>query len=98
MAMAVLAARDQTTFAAIALDDDRADAGFQVDSALLLAIDAALGNARRNVQVHGGIGFSEEADPHLVVKRAHLLVEAAGGTDAAAERVVGAEAPLTRTA
>jgi alkylation response protein AidB-like acyl-CoA dehydrogenase len=98
MAMAALAARDQTSFAAIAIDDGRADAAFQVESALLLAIDAALGNARLNVQVHGGIGFSEEADPHLAVKRAHLLVEAAGGSDHAAGRVAAADAPLARTA
>jgi len=98
MAMAAMAARDATTFAAIAIEQHRADAAFQVEAALLLAIDAALGNARRNVQVHGGIGFSEEADPHLVVKRAHLLVEAAGGADAAAERVARAAPPMLREA
>lgn len=97
MAMAALAARDQTTFAAVAIDDGRADAAFQVEAALLLAIEAALGNARANIQIHGGIGFSSEADPHLVVKRAHLLVEAAGGRDHAAERLADADAPLLRT-
>ncbi|WCT73465.1 acyl-CoA dehydrogenase family protein [Sphingomonas naphthae] len=96
MAMAAMAARDQTSFASVALEQGRADAAFQVESALLLAIDAALANSRRNVQVHGGIGFSEEADPHLVVKRAHLLIEAAGGADAAADRVAGAEAAMIR--
>jgi alkylation response protein AidB-like acyl-CoA dehydrogenase len=94
MAMAAMAARDLTTFAAVALDQERADATLQIESALLLAIDAALSNSRKNVQVHGGIGFSDEADPHLVVKRAHLLVEASGGSDVAAERVARAEAPL----
>ncbi len=96
MAMAAMAARDATTFAAIALEQARPDAAFQIESALLLAIDAALANSRRNVQVHGGIGFSDEADPHLVVKRAHLLVEACGGADTAAERVARAEAPMIR--
>ncbi len=94
MAMAAMAARDATTFAAMALEQDRADAAFQIESALLLAIDAALGNARRNVQVHGGIGFSDEADAHLVVKRAHLLVEVSGGGDAAAARIAGCASPM----
>lgn len=98
MAMAAMAARDAMTFAAMAVEQQRADATFQVEAALLLAIEAALANSRRNVQVHGGIGFSEEADPHLVVKRAHLLIAACGGADTAAERVARAEAPMLRAA
>jgi alkylation response protein AidB-like acyl-CoA dehydrogenase len=96
MAMVTRAATDQVTFAAVALDQGRGDAAFQVEAALLLAIDAALANARANVQIHGGIGFSDEADPHLVVKRAHLLVEAAGGADAAAERVAVGAPPMAQ--
>lgn len=94
MAMGARAATDQASFAAVAIDQGRSDAAFQVEAALLLAIDAALANARANVQIHGGMGFSEEADPHLVVKRAHLAVEAAGGGDAATERVARADPPM----
>jgi alkylation response protein AidB-like acyl-CoA dehydrogenase len=94
MAMAARAATDQASFAAVAIDQSRADAAFQVEAALLLAIDAALANARANVQIHGGMGFSEEADPHLIVKRAHLLIEAAGGSEAATERVARADPPM----
>lgn len=87
MAMAARAAIDQATFAAIAIDDARADAALQVEAALLLGIEAALGNARLNIQVHGGIGFSDEADPHLLLKRAHVHAAIAGGAEAAAARV-----------
>ena len=97
MAAAALAASDLMTFAAVAVDEGRPDAAFQVEVALLLAMDSALGNSRLNIQVHGGIGFSEEANPHLVLKRAHLLVAAAGGSEAAAERVALAETPMRRT-
>ncbi|MET0270280.1 MAG: acyl-CoA dehydrogenase family protein [Sphingomonas sp.] len=96
MAMAALAAGDLVTFASAAVDQGRPDAAFQVEAALLLAIEAALGNSRLNIQVHGGIGFSEEASPHLLLKRAHLLVEAAGGAEAAADRVAIQEAPMRR--
>lgn len=90
MAAAALAARDLVTFAAVALDARRADAALQVESALLIAMDGALSNARRNIQIHGGIGFSAEAAPHLVLKRAHLAIEAAGGADPATDRVAAA--------
>ncbi len=92
MAMAARAAVDQATFAAIAIDDERDNAAAQVEAALLLAIEAALGNARANIQIHGGIGFSDEADPHLLLKRAHVHAAVAGGREAAARRL--AAAPL----
>ncbi len=94
MAMAARAAIDQATFAGIAIDDARDDAPLQVEAALLLAIEAALGNARRNIQVHGGIGFSDEADPHLLLKRAHVHAAIAGGGEAASARVAAAPRAL----
>jgi alkylation response protein AidB-like acyl-CoA dehydrogenase len=89
MALAARSALDLVTFAAVAIDDGREDAAFQVEAALLLAIEAALANARLNIQVHGGIGFSDEADPHLLVKRAHVLATVAGGAEAAVARLEG---------
>ena len=53
---------------------------------------AALENAAKNIQIHGGIGFSDEADPHLFLKRAQLLITLAGGMDAANWRVANAKA------
>lgn len=87
MAVAARCARDQTSFAATALDDERDDAVLQVECALLVAGSAALDNAGKNLQIHGGIGFSDEADPHLFLKRAQVALAIAGGLDAANARV-----------
>jgi alkylation response protein AidB-like acyl-CoA dehydrogenase len=80
-------ARDQATFAAVAIDAGRDDAALQVECALFVAGSAALENAGKNIQIHGGIGFSDEADPHLLLKRAQLLVAIAGGMEAANDRI-----------
>jgi alkylation response protein AidB-like acyl-CoA dehydrogenase len=87
MAIAARCARDQTSFAAVAIDEERNDAALQVESALFVAGSAALENAAKNIQIHGGMGFSDEADPHLYLKRAQLLIAIAGGLDAANGRV-----------
>jgi alkylation response protein AidB-like acyl-CoA dehydrogenase len=87
MVTAARRARDQATFAAIALDDHRDDAELQVECAFLTAGTAALRNAGLNIQIHGGIGFSDEADPHLLLKRAQLYINIAGGLEESAERV-----------
>lgn len=87
MAVAARCARDQTSFAAVALDDDREDAALQVECALLVAGSAALDNAGTNIQIHGGMGFSDEADPHLFLKRAQLMLAIAGGLEAANARI-----------
>ena len=92
MAIAARCARDQACFAAVALDDRRDDAALQVDCALLVAARAALENSAMNIQVHGGIGFSDEAEPHLLLKRAQLLLTLAGGLEAATSRVADARA------
>ena len=41
---------------------------------------AALQNAAQNIQVHGAIGFTAEADAHLFIKRAHVLEQLWGDT------------------
>jgi len=91
MAIAARCARDQTSFAAVAIDEERNDAALQVESALFVAGSAALENAAKNIQMHGGMGFSDEADPHLFLKRAQLLITIAGGLDAANRRVADAK-------
>ncbi|NBM20796.1 acyl-CoA dehydrogenase family protein [Streptomyces sp. GC420] len=47
----------------------------EVAGAKLLADEAAVRNARDCVQVHGGMGFTWEADVHLHLKRAWLRAE-----------------------
>jgi alkylation response protein AidB-like acyl-CoA dehydrogenase len=44
----------------------------EIAGAKLLADDAAVRNARDCLQVHGGMGFTWEADVHLHLKRAWL--------------------------
>ena len=90
MAISANCARDQVSFAAVAVDDQRADAALQVECAVWVAGSAALENAGKNIQIHGGIGFSDEADPHLLLKRAQLLITLAGGLEAANRRIAEA--------
>jgi alkylation response protein AidB-like acyl-CoA dehydrogenase len=87
MAVSSRLACDQVSFAAVALDDRRDDAAMQVESAFFIAGSAAVDNTGKNIQVHGGIGFSDEADPHRLLKRAHLQIEIAGGLEAAITRI-----------
>jgi len=87
MAIAARCARDQVSFAAVALDDGRADAHLQVECAFLMSGSAALANSGKNIQIHGGMGFSDEAEPHLFLKRAQLLIAIAGGLEEAARRI-----------
>jgi alkylation response protein AidB-like acyl-CoA dehydrogenase len=51
----------------------------------MLAARAAIDNARANIQIHGGMGFTAECDAHLFLKRAHLM--ALLGSSRAAERL-----------
>lgn len=73
MAVRAAVARSQLYYAACALDSDADEAAFHVAAAKRLADQAALENSRANIQVHGGIGMTDEALPHLCLKRAHLL-------------------------
>lgn len=73
MAIAAEMLSAQLDMAAIALRDRRDDAHFQVAALRLLAPQVALDNARGCIQLHGGIGFSDEADAHHLLKQAHIL-------------------------
>ena len=73
MAVRSAAARSQLYYAACALDAGGSDTGFHVAAAKRLADQAALDNGRANIQIHGGIGMTDEAYPHFCLKRAHLL-------------------------
>lgn len=73
MAVRSAVARSQLYYAACALDAEGHDAAFHVAAAKRLADRAALDNGRANIQIHGGIGMTDGAYPHLCLKRAHLL-------------------------
>ncbi|WP_327253385.1 acyl-CoA dehydrogenase family protein [Streptomyces sp. NBC_01244] len=62
----------------------------EVAGAKLLADEAAVRNARDCLQVHGGMGFTWEADVHLHLKRAWVRAEQ-WRTAAQAEEVLAAE-------
>lgn len=87
LALAARCACDQVCFAAVAVDEGRGDAALQVESAFYVAGSGALDNCGKNIQVHGGMGFSDEADPHRLLKRARVLVEIAGGLERALTRI-----------
>ena len=57
-------------FAAWAVDEGEADAAQAVDAAVAKAGSAAILAAERGMQVHGGLGITWEADPHLALRRA----------------------------
>jgi alkylation response protein AidB-like acyl-CoA dehydrogenase len=73
MAVRCSAARAQLLYAALALEGGHDDAALQIAVAKRLADAAAVGNGRANIQVHGGMGMTDDCDAHLVLKRAHLL-------------------------
>ncbi|MCB1133405.1 MAG: acyl-CoA dehydrogenase, partial [Verrucomicrobiae bacterium] len=81
MAIGVEMVSAQLDMAAIAVRDGREDAAFQTAALARLAPRVALQNARLCIQIHGGIGFSAEADVQLFLKQAHLLRNYLGATD-----------------
>lgn len=91
MTVSAEAAASLLHFAALAMRDGRSDAEFQVAAAKRIATSAALDNARANIQIHGGMGFTWEHDAHLLLTRAHVLDQLFGGVRAQ-------QAALLRTA
>jgi hypothetical protein len=73
MAVRSHAAQSQLYFAAASFASKRADVTFQATTAKVVAVDAALANAAANIQVHGGMGYTDESDAHLYVKRARVV-------------------------
>lgn len=67
------AAWDLTLYAAWAVEQNRPEAAGQVHAAKAAAGKAAVFAAERCIQVHGGMGITMEADPHLYLRRAFVL-------------------------
>ncbi|MDP3890004.1 acyl-CoA dehydrogenase family protein, partial [Nocardioides sp.] len=88
-AVARKAAWDLTVHAAWAVDHERPDAVIQVHAAKAAAGKAAVFAAERCIQVHGGMGITREADPHLFLRRA-LVLDAWLGSGAWHRRRTGA--------
>jgi alkylation response protein AidB-like acyl-CoA dehydrogenase len=73
-------ARSAVYAAGVTLDDPEVGSIERaVASAKVTGGEAALGNAKTCIQVHGGMGYTWEIDAHLMLKRAYVL-EASFGT------------------
>ena len=91
MAVRVEAARSQLWYAAAAMKEGRADAPAHLDAAKHLANQAAVANADSNIQLHGGIGVTDEHHAHLLLKHALLLSRLFGGKRSLLSRLLLAE-------
>ena len=78
MAVRLEAARSQLWFAATAMKESRRDAGVHLDAAKHLANLAAAANTDTNIQLHGGIGVTDEHHAHLYMKHALVLIKMFG--------------------
>lgn len=93
MGVRAYAAEAQVRMAAAAFADTPDAAAFQIGAAALTALKAARENAEDAIQVHGGIGFTAECDAHVYLKRAHVLGQLLGGTEACRAGVLSERAP-----
>lgn len=73
--------------ALVADDPEIGDVERAVAGARVLAGEAAIANTKTCIQLHGGVGFTWEADPHLLYKRALLYETQFGPVDESAEIV-----------
>ena len=90
MAIRAYTAYAQLAAATISLQAGSPDAPLLVDSAVLLCLDAARENTADNIQIHGGIGFTDEHSAGWYLKRAHVLELMAGARDSRTSRMVSA--------
>jgi alkylation response protein AidB-like acyl-CoA dehydrogenase len=83
-------ARGAVYAAGVTLDDPVVgDVARAVAAAKLTANEAAVGNGKAGVQVHGGMGYTWEVDAHLFLKRAYALEPAFGSVDECADEMAG---------
>jgi alkylation response protein AidB-like acyl-CoA dehydrogenase len=91
MAVAIEGARAQLWYAATALKEGRGDAAAHLDAAKHLANEAALFATDSTIQLHGGIGVTDEHDAHLLMKHAALLSRLFGHRNALLANLLHAE-------
>ncbi|MEO3822738.1 acyl-CoA dehydrogenase family protein [Actinomadura sp. B10D3] len=97
MAVRAEAAFFQTVYAALVEDEDHDHPDFHAAAALAVARDASEHNGADNVQNHGGMGFTAEADAHLFVRRHLALAHSFGSRRAVLETVAAAGDPAVAT-
>ena len=89
-------ARSAVWWAACAVDERSADAELALHAAKSACADAFLRMAGDMIQLHGGIGFTDEHDAHLYLKRARAIASLLG--DGAFHREQVARLTLDRAA
>ena len=88
MASRAAAAEAQCFYTAVGFGGGLDDAS-ESAAARMLASRAAIDNARANIQIHGGMGFTAECDAHLFLKRAHLMALLGSSRTAERQRLLG---------
>jgi acyl-CoA dehydrogenase len=83
-------ARSNAYYAAWALAEDAPELPLAAAVARVSATEAYEFAARENIQLHGGIGFTWEADPHLHYRRSRLLALTLGPLSHWQDNVVAA--------
>jgi len=81
-------ARSNAYFGALTLSSSTGDLPLAAAAARISAIDAYALASRENIQTHGGMGFTWEADCHLFYRRAKLLALGLGSAPYWKERLV----------
>ena len=81
-------ARSNAYFGAWALNTSAAELPVAAAAARISASDAFWFASKENVQTHGGIGFTWDADPHLFYRRSRQLALVAGAPALWRERLV----------
>jgi len=83
-------ARSNAYYGAMILSEDSAELELAAASARISATEAYRFAAQENIQVHGGIGFTWEANPQFHYRRAKLLGLALGSASRWKDRLVSA--------
>ncbi len=83
-------ARSNAYYGAWALNTGAGELPLAAATARVAASHAFTFAAKENIQTHGGVGFTWEADPHLYWRRAQQLALVAGAPSVWRERLVGA--------
>lgn len=91
LAVEVELARSNAYFGAWAADESPGDLASAAACARLTALSAFATGARENLQVHGGIGYTQEANCHFYYRRERTLALALGSTDYWAGRLIAAQ-------
>ncbi len=81
-------ARSNAYYGAWALSTEAAELPFAAAAARAAASDAYYFCAKKNIQTHGGMGFTWEVDCHLFYRRAKLLAVQAGAPAVWKEKLV----------